>query len=281
VTCQEFQDQIPAAVDAVLSTGESAAFMEHAALCEPCRRDYQLELATKRLVHDHMRMVKTPGPVAAAILDSLRLQAAQSRSTITSQLSTWKIPLAVTGVAVACVAATVLLFRGAPEGRDEADRILPGDVWQQSRQNFRAVQAGLIVPQVSSNDAEDVREFLARWAPFQVIVPSPARATVMGGVANEFGGVRLAHVLFNHANHTVYLYQACWTTVCTGDQLTIPEHVRLALDHTGECVEETPEGMTTIAWTRGSTLCIAVANTSKDELYTCLRNERLVPAEGR
>jgi hypothetical protein len=171
------------------------------------------------------------------------------------------------------------MFRSSPAGGDEADRTLPGDVWQQSRQNFRAVQAGLIVPEVSSNDADEIREFLSGRATFQVIVPSTAEETVMGGVVNEYGGVRLVHILFHHAQHTIYLYQACWKTVCAGEQLTIPDHVRRALDRTGEYIEDSPEGMTTLAWTHGATLCIAVANTSKDELHACLREQHLVPAQ--
>jgi hypothetical protein len=70
--CCTFEILISAAVDRCLSPTQRSRFREHLQLCAPCRQSFEMECAVKHLIHDHLGMVKTPGVIAARILDCLQ-----------------------------------------------------------------------------------------------------------------------------------------------------------------------------------------------------------------
>ena len=93
---------------------------------------------------------------------------------------------------------------------------------------------------------------------------------LVGGVVNEYGGDKLAHVVYSRDNNVVYMCQACWERVQNGGKLNLPDEVKAELLRTGWYSRTLPDGGSVVLWTKGKTLCSAVARMSKEDLIACL-----------
>jgi anti-sigma factor RsiW len=274
VNCREFQELISAAVDRYLSSDELELFLEHAKKCPPCQDEYDSEVTTKRIVQNRAKMVKTPVAVARMISDTIQRETA-ARSP--HRRRWWQEflqkpfvkPALVLGAGAVVVALLLVDSPDHPESLVHAS--LPGnDVLVQSFSNHLEVENGAIQPQLVSAEPERVRSFFTGKTGFPVLVRSMRECTLVGAVLNEHSGAPLAHIVYEHADQLIYVYQACWKTVETGEQLRLPAPVKSALEHTGMYTETRPDGRTVALWTEGETLCAAVARLDRDELLSCL-----------
>jgi len=277
VKCRDFHEQISAAVDHCLQSGEMSSFVEHANRCPACRCEYEMELTTKLVVRNRARMVKTPPTVAEAILACLR---DEGESTAFSLMKSWKdllrSPLVKPAIAVAATFVLVIFLirqSSGPASSVTAASFAGNDVILQSLTNFRAVVSGDIKPQILSGVPENVRNYFAGKTEFPVLVPSMKNCTLVGGGLNKFSGTAMAHVVYSHEGQVVYMCQACFEAVMKGDNLNLPERAKNELQRTGWFSETSPGGDTIVLWKKGSTLCAAVARMNKAELLACLTED--------
>jgi hypothetical protein len=274
VNCREFQELISAAVDSYLSSEELELFLQHAQKCPPCQDEYDAEVLTKRVVQNRARMVKTPVAVAGVISETIQRETAARAA----QKTGWwpellRKPFAKPALALGGTALVVaLLLIDTPDRSESFVRAsLPGnDVLLQSFANYLDVENGAIQPQVVSAEPDQVRSFFTGKTGFPVLVRTMRECTLVGAVLNEHDGAPLAHLVYKHADQLIYVYQACWTTVKTGEQLRLPTPVQTSLVQTGLYTETRPDGRTVALWTEGETLCAAVARLDRDELLSCL-----------
>lgn len=274
MNCNEFHSHITEAVDRCLASGEMASFQEHARRCPPCRHEYEGELTTKLLVHNRARMVATPSHVRAAILQSIHHEPLQAspppRFSLAAILEHQWVKA---GLAVGLAAAVIILLvvRDVSVTDNSGER----DVMQQSFTTYKAIMAGLITPQVVSDQPSRVKEFFSGKTEFPVNVPLLKRCTLVGGSVNDYSGSRLAHVVYRSGGTVVYLYQACWETVQQGERLQLSDKARAAIARAGWYTETVPDGYTIAVWTSGKTLCAAVAAMDKDDLIACVTEEEI------
>ena len=275
--CKDFQELITAAVDRYLKKHEMDSFADHASKCPGCRYEYDSELSTKSLVQTRVRMVKTPPAVAESIARQLSL--AESSSPLVEKRS-WgqflNAPFVKPAIAFAIVCAAVLVIVTEsprnPASTSTAS-VAGNDVILQSLSNYRAVVSGEIKPQLVSNEPENLKSFFKGKTEFPVLVPSMKECTLVGGVLNEHAGVTLAHVVYRHDNQIIYIYQACWDKVRKGEKLSLSDEAKNELQRTGWFTDSRPDGETIVLWTKGETLCAAVARMNKDDLIACLSSE--------
>jgi hypothetical protein len=147
------------------------------------------------------------------------------------------------------------------------------NVLRQSMDNYRAVLAGSITPQIASSDPASVMKLFEGVTTFPVHIPKLRQCTLVGGVLNAYEGTPLAHVVYQHGEKLIYMYQACWTTVQEGKNLMVPDEVKESLRKTGWYTATLENGQTMALWVRGRTLCAAVSEVSSEELIACLTSE--------
>lgn len=153
----------------------------------------------------------------------------------------------------------------------EASLLPANDVIKQSLTNYMAVVRGEIKPQLVSDRAEHVQQFFAGKTDFPVLLPDVQGCKLIGGVLNYFSGKTLAHVVYaHHGSELVYIYEACWQTVESGEPLQLMPDVQHELGTSGRYVLSQPDGYTIVLWRQDSTLCSAVAKLDKETLLTCL-----------
>lgn len=275
--CKKFQEHVTPAVDKRLTKEESARFDEHAEKCPECRNEYELESITKSLIRSRVKMQRTPAGVLERISDGLRDEQSRQNTSLAQRIrvimnSSYTRP--AIAFAVGCLAVIILLR--SPNTTTETQRpvvqasFIPGDVIEQSLANYAKVRSGEIIPQETSDKPEVLAGFFGGKTDFPVIVPRMKKCSLLGGVLNEFAGMKLAHVVYKHESEIVYMYQTCWEEVQKGEKLGLPAQAMQELKKTGWYSATRPDGCSIVLWTKNRTLCSAVAHMTKEALIACL-----------
>jgi len=264
VNCREFSHCITPAVDGRLSATDQSSFQEHARLCPPCRRDYEEERGLAALIRARLRPVRVPAGVLASILaGTLESDAPRGPGPARAFADLLRRPRTTPVVAflLSFAAIVFILSRHAPppHGVEIAGFVSGSDIEHQSASNYEAVLKGTIVPQVVSDRPENVRNYFEGKTGFPVYIPAMKECTLVGGIANEYHGMRLAHVLYKHGLQFIYLYQACRESVMKGDTLHLSREAKNDLERTGWHCCTAPDGAAIVLWVRGRTICAAVA----------------------
>jgi len=276
VNCKDFQESITDAVDAYLSEAKMKQFLDHANACSPCRSEYEAEASTKRFVTMHARMVDTPASVKRAILDRLGEESVVPPiptppswfSRLVNALRVRPTLAIALGMLALLVIVSQILQPPARVAIAAGNNVL-----LQSMENYRAVLAGNITPQVASSEPASVRKLFKDRTEFPVHVPKLRHCTLVGGVLNAYEGTPLAHVVYRRGETLIYMYQTCWKTVQEGKSLMVPDQVKESLHKTGWYTERLGDGQTMALWVRGGTLCAAIAQTDPEELIACVTAE--------
>lgn len=272
--CKEFQEHVTEAVDRQLSGDRMKAFLTHAGACPPCRNDLEAETLTKKLVCSRLAMVRTPASVMAAITTRLREEEATPAGVVRTwwQRATTSIYFRpAVAFAVGAIAVIFLVRTSTDQTTSNASlTLIPGNVIEQSMNNYLAVVNRTILPQIANNERDQVQDFFRGKTEFPVLLPVMKECELVGGVASEYAGVKLAHVVYRHDTEVVYIYQACWEEVQKGARIHLPADVRDQLSATGWYSASQPNGYAIVLWTKGRTLCSAVAHMSREELLACL-----------
>jgi len=276
VNCKDFQESITDAVDTYLSEAKMKQFLDHANACPPCRSEYEAEASTKRFVTMRARMVDTPPSVKRAILDRLEQESvAPPRPASPSWFPRGIHALRVRPTLAIALGMLALLIIVSQILQPPARVAIAAgnNVLLQSMENYRAVLAGNITPQVASSEPASVRKLFEGMTEFPVHVPKLRHCTLIGGVLNAYEGTPLAHVVYRRGETLIYLYQTCWKTVQEGKSLMVPDPVKESLHKTGWYTESLGDGQTVALWVRGGTLCAAIAQAEPDELIACVTAE--------
>lgn len=269
--CREYQDLISDAVDNRLKSEEMASFLAHGGKCPPCRYEYEIEIVTKSTVHSKAKMLRTPVGLIEYVAEQLERE---SRGATPLNAGWWDELLSYRAVkpalafGLACI--LLILILNLPRNPDVTSSAQSSDVITQSLSNYHSIVRGDIKPQVASSLPENLVSFFAGKTDFPVIVPKMKGCNLLGGTSNEYSGIKLAHVMYQHSGEVVYMYQACWETVMKGEKLNLSREAKDELQRTGWFTQSDPAGCTVVLWRKDRTLCAAVAHMDKDDLISCL-----------
>ncbi|NUN70448.1 MAG: hypothetical protein HUU02_12125 [Bacteroidetes bacterium] len=263
MNCSEFRECVCEIVDRRLPEERTSELMQHAAVCPHCSFEYRSMQATKQAVHDKLKRESVPADVYYSIINATLNR---SGSSWFRKLFGFRLNPVIAVVMVAFIGVGIysLVTPDAPGAADEAN------ILSQSLKNYQAVIGGAIKPQLVSSE-EDVRSFLAKEVPFDVIVPKMKDCNSCAGVLSSFNGIKLAHVVYQVGTKgTLYIYQADMNEAMQGTALMLPEDAKSDLQKTGWYVREEPNGVTVVMWQVNNTLCSAVSTMKKDEMIALL-----------
>ena len=277
MNCQEVLEHISAAVDNRLSTETKRMFETHIQACAACRNLFEMERLTKRVIQQKLRFQTIPGAVSQRILSRISEIAEQETEPGISHRSSWVSKLLPQprfrpAFAVGLIALVALiLFVSMPFNAHHL-HTSPDDnnVVHQSLNNFDAVVAGTLKPQMASDSPAEVRKFFVKKVDYKVRVPRMKDCTLMGGLVSNYQGKPLAHVVYKHDGEVIYLYQVDMQTVIDGKALTIPADAKEELLRTGWYVQSQHPKCSLVMWMVDNTLCTAVADIDKGELIAYL-----------
>lgn len=271
MNCHEVKEHISFAVDNRLEGTMRADFDTHIASCPGCRNEYELERLTKRFVKKMLHRSSAPSELSGRIVSHLESYSGEEAA---PSLLQWLLavprlkPAFILGV-IAVIA--LLLFVSLPLNiRHLHTSPDDDDVIHQSLNNYDAILAGTLQPQMASGDYGEVKTFFQNRIGYPVRVPKIDRCKQMGALVSQYKGKNLAHLVYKFDDQVVYLYQVDMGTVLEGTALTIPANAREELLKTGWYVETPHPNCSIVMWVVDNTLCTAVADMDKSQLIAYL-----------
>lgn len=266
--CQEFSELISEAVDERLQNDAKRQFDHHAAVCLPCRNEYELDRLTKSVVRRNLARKEAPGELYYSVLAAIRQTHSWPRRALNTLFGEAFLNPAIALVAllIVVVGAVSLLRRdnAIPMSNDK-------NIIMQSLHHYGAAMTGGFKLSMVSHDPADVKDYLAKDTPFEVAVAPITGCDWCGGELSDFNGVKLAHVVYKIGGEgLLYVYQVNMDEAMHGKKLGLPENAKAMLARTGWYFEQTPNKCNIILWKRKNTLCVAVSMIEKEKMLTLL-----------
>jgi anti-sigma factor RsiW len=271
MNCKEASDLFGDALDGKDSLNIRSSFFEHLGACPPCRKAFELEKVTKDIVRNTCKKVSTPPQVLNAVISELQRQSQRPPSVFEWIQEVFTPRRLIPALAASVAIATFLIFFDSQTVVDESDvHAAENDIIVQSLQNFAKLQTGELKPARISKVAEEVHTYLDSSGIHFAIVRTMDCCRTYGAITSEFGGIRLAHVVYTMDDDVLYVYQVRKKHVMEGSILVIPVAARTALQKTGWYTDSHHPDYNVVLWIVDETLCAAVSSMKKDEMLALL-----------
>lgn len=277
VDCKEFQERISSAVDRRLSRQEKEQFEEHSGRCPTCRQEYEDECSTKTLLRERTRMVHVPPDLQVAIAREIEREAGiaeSSQGRLRAVVRTTPVRVAF---AFALTAVLVIVFLARRSEPSENTPVITAglsanNVIRQSVDDFHRILRGELAPQVASAESVELQDFFTGKTSFPVLVPHMRECTLVGGIIQEYNGMRLPHIVYRAGDDVISVYQACWESVQEGRTLDLAPEAKAAILKRGWYTPAPAGNDAVVLWRQDRTLCVAVSHMGLDRLLSSVRS---------
>ncbi len=274
MTCSDVQVYLGDAVDRFLPKDIERAFHAHLGVCTACRNAFELEKLSKQIVRERVRWHATPPQVYSTILSLLHeesLQPEASGETWFKRFFTPRSFIPALGGGLALV--IFLLFFSSPQGGFDQLTVhtASNDVINRSYKKFLSIRDGELKPSMVSCFPESVLAYFEQQNPrLSVKVLNVPNSDWYGAIADEYGGVKLAHVVYKLGDEIVYVFQANQSEVLNSSSFSLPPAALSALKQSGWYTDPGHPDCSVVVWIVDETLCTAVSTMKKDRLLAML-----------
>lgn len=278
MNCSEIQNFLGDAIDRFLPKHLEEEFHVHLDVCRNCRNAYELEVLAKTLVQKNVKRVATPPSISSAVAFSLQKEYNASHEH-KSGVSGWiarvfgnrpLLPTLATGLALA--AFLYFFVFPAKDSLSETSHSAANDIMNQTLNNFSLVRSGELKPKFVSCFPEAVQAFFEKngfEAPVKMINLSDC--DWYGANYSEYGGVKLAHIVYKIGDETVYVCQVRQDDAMRGTTLHLPPAAKKELARSGWYTDPSHgEDCNIIVWIEDGTLCAASSTMKKQKLLALL-----------
>jgi hypothetical protein len=261
------------ALDGELTSDTHSALFDHLRVCFSCRKAYELESITKAVVKRSCPRVVTPPETVRSVTAAIEREVEAPFSIVIWVHEIFTTRRLVTALVASVAIAVFLVFFNQPLETPllESDaHTASNDIIFQSLQNFARLRTGELKPSRTATKAEDVHSYLdSTGMDFAIIQPMDC-CKCYGAATSEYGGVKLAHVVYTLEGDILYVYQVRKTHVLEGSTLVMPPAARTSLLETGWYTDPHHPDCNVIVWISDETLCVAVSSMKKDEMLALL-----------
>lgn len=265
--CNEALELVTEAVDDRLDAPARSAIKNHFSRCRLCRNEFELEQLVKKAVRQSITRSNAPSDLSFNIRSELSRSSREAPSaSLLARL--WARPRLRSAFALAALSIIAwILFVSLPVTTHHL-HTAPNDinVIHQTLNNFDAVLAGKLKPEVASENPAEVRDFFTHHVSYDVKVPHIPNCKLLGGMLSKCDGKSSAHVVYRHGDDIIYLYQLDLESVLEGKSFALPVQVKEKLLQTGWYIMDDHPKCTLAMWIVGKTLCTAIADIDKSEL---------------
>jgi hypothetical protein len=138
-------------------------------------------------------------------------------------------------------------------------KVVAENFFNKALQNFEAIRAGQLSPQISTGDSHELSEsFKEKGVGYDVVYPHVA-APLVGGVVSNHGDLHLAHIIYTKGEQVYYLFEVPQAELRKGEAIYVTKDVMDRLDH-GEKVWQEPGGELLVMFKKGEIVCAMVSN---------------------
>ena len=271
MNCSEAHETFGEAIDGKIPGGIFSALFEHLNACRICRKSFELETITKQIVRNTCSMVVTPPQIFQSVLANIETEPEQPASFYHWIDEFFSMRKTLPALAGTIVVVALLVFFNSPATLEESDvHTASNDIIVQALQNFARLQRGELKPTRTATKPGDVHDFLNSSGMNFAIVQSIDCCRKYGATTSEYGGVKLAHVVYTMDDDVMYVYEVLKRNVMEGSTLIMPPAARTALRKTGWYTDPHHPECNVILWISDETLCAAVSYLKKDQMLALL-----------
>lgn len=275
MNCSEIQNFSGDAIDKFLPRHLEEEFHAHLEACRNCRNAYELEVLAKTIVQKNVKRVATPPSIHSAVALSLQKEYGASSEHKKNWIARFfgsrpLFPTLATGLAL----AVFLYFFVFPvkDTYSETSHSAANDIMNQTLVNFSLVRSGELKPKLISCFPEAVQAFFEKSgfeAPVRIVKLSDS--DWFGASYSEYGGVKLAHVVYKIGDETVYVCRVRKDDALNGSVLHLPPAAKKELARSGWYTDPSHgEGCNVIVWIEDGMLCAASSTMNKTKLLAKL-----------
>jgi hypothetical protein len=142
-------------------------------------------------------------------------------------------------------------------------------VMVQAVNNFHKILKGEIKPQLQSNDANEVSNFVNKNVSFKVFVPLIENYELAGVICNEYEGQKLVHLVYTSGDEVIYIYETDANSIHP-QRLELPDavHKDIIKDNYYMCDQVDHHNCTMTLWYAGNVLCASVTTMPKHKMIS-------------
>jgi anti-sigma factor RsiW len=272
LNCGNVVELIPAAVDGELPTELRAQFDEHLKACSACCDEFELERMTKHFVRKVLPPARGSETLKTRVLQQLAQENSRNFSTASLLVSKRRSFSPAFMVTAGTMGAIIFLLFFITQSKSHHVHTQPqdGNIIHQTYNNFDSVLEKKVAPQVSSDDPVIVQSYFQSMVNFPVKVMKMKHCKLLGGRCSEYANERIAHLLYQNKNDVIYVYQIKLHNSFAPGGLQLPRDVMNELRRSGWYFENGKPDCSLAIWITDSTICCAVADITKEQLFASL-----------
>jgi hypothetical protein len=287
-------------IDKELKQPESVKYVEQQIASDSnLSKKYQSELLTRNLFRDRLKMAEVPQKTFMTVTNSIdglikdaKLKYAENNVQHPIESSTSFLdylskvivmPVRIGGASVPRYAfgiVAIVLFVGIGFLLTKTNNNFHGNnpyitsgadnsVMVQAVKYFHKVLTGEMTPQVKSNNAVEVKNYLNDKLNFQVYIPEIKNYTLVGALYGDCHQEKVAHLIYSSGDDIIYIYQV--PSKCLKNKhLQLPEPVnnQMISDKYFMCDEVDANNCTMTLWYEQDLICASVSTIPKQKMST-------------
>ncbi len=232
-----------------------------------------MEQSIKRRIQERVPHLPAPAELREKILNGIRDLSREERARRPwwrKILSVGSIPGVKPVAMISLAAIAVFMFVTFQSIDPDESALMERNLVERTIHSYHAFLTGLTAPQIVSSDPMQVQGYLSQQSECVVEVPVLHDFTLVGGMTNDYRGVRVAQILYRRGGTVLTMTQVPLNAVLQNNALSLPLKARNGLLHSGWFSDSHGDGDAVVLWTRGTTLCTAVAHMRRSELESVM-----------
>jgi len=233
--------------------------------------EYRVHSLVKNLIKEKVVYQQTPSKVRAKILKSIGSTTkvdSEKRSFFADLFERPSFSFATALVVVLAIALIILNRPGMVEKKDFAiEQLGSKNMFVQAKSNFNAITTGKLLPQLTSQNAEEIKNFFNdNGVKYSTLVPTVADWNLLGAVVSEDQGEKFAHhVYVSKDGKLAYLFQVDESYLYSHEIISLSDDLIKYLDE-GNCYSYESDGSVTMFTKLDNNICAVVSNGNPKEL---------------
>jgi len=233
--------------------------------------EYRLHSLVKNLAKEKVVYKKTPAKVKAKILKSIGSDTkveSEKKSFFVDLFEKPSFSFATAFVVILAIALIIINRPGGVEKKDFAvEQVGSKNMFVQAKNNFNSIIEVKLVPQFSSNNAEEIENFFSEnGVKYSTLVPYIPDWILLGALVSEDQGEKFAHhVYVNKKGELAYLFQVDESYLNIHEIISLSDDLIKYLDD-GNCYQYESEGSITLFTKNDNNIFAVVSNGNPKEI---------------
>ena len=266
MNCKEIVELISSAVDNQIDEKQKLILTEHLAVCPKCKKEYEFELTTKRLISSFYPSFEVSEELREKISYCIRrnCDVVNTQSTPKKRFTYWYLIVPV----ILLIIIVIISFRSR---HNHPIELAENNLIKVIYKHFDEILDGDREIAVKTSDPNILQASFKRHIGIDIEIPHLQNCALIGGwVSGEFGQ-KLIHMLYKDEDKIIYYSQLNFNDFVNGSQLYLDADIIKKLKETGIYIHKEFECCSVVFRLCENQLCIIAAEMDTNTLLSHLK----------